>query len=82
MTSLPADYHGSTLVAIAIRADRVGNYDGLGVVLTWSSGSNVDTSYLPVGFRLCVGASTCDSSAVTKEIETVDINKVLAEPGA
>jgi len=51
------------------------------VVLTWSSGGKTDTAYEPVGFRLCVGASTCDSSPVTKRMKTIDIDKVLAAFG-
>jgi hypothetical protein len=79
---LPADYHGPQPVAIAIRADSPGNYDALGVVLTWRSDGEIHTAYQAVGFRLCVGAKTCDSSAVMNKIERVDTDEVLTAPSA
>jgi hypothetical protein len=72
VTALPAPYRGSTYVALAVGADRPGAYDGLGVVLTWRSDGATHTRYLPLGFRLCVGASRCDSSPVTTEIENLN----------
>jgi hypothetical protein len=71
VTRIPAPYEGSTLVAFAIRADRAGTYDGLGVELTWTAGGTTTTKYQPIGFRLCVGASTCDPSPVTRKIEAL-----------
>jgi hypothetical protein len=78
VTPLPAPYHGSTLVAIAVRADQPGNYDGLGVLLTWSVGDKTNRVYLPLGFRLCVGASTCDPTQVTEKIAALDTDEVLS----
>jgi hypothetical protein len=77
---LPADYHGPQPVAIAIRADSPGNYDALGVVLTWRSDGEIRTAYQAMGLRLCVGAKMCDSSSVMKKIERVDIDEILTVP--
>ena len=76
----PAPYEGSELVAIAIRADHPGNYYGLGVVLRWRSDGEIHTAYQPVGFNLCVGAVKCDTSAVMKRMEALDMRKALTAP--
>jgi hypothetical protein len=78
VTPLPAPYHGSTYVAFAVRAGHPGDYDGLGVILKWRSGGATYTRYLPVGFRLCVEASICNSASLTARIKALDLNDVPA----
>jgi hypothetical protein len=76
-TEIPADYQGPTPVAIAVAADRPGAYDGHGVVLVWMSGGERFVEYRAIGFRLCVGASRCNSHPVTEEILTIDVDDAL-----
>jgi hypothetical protein len=82
VTPLPADYQGSTLVAFAIRGDRPGNYDGLGVVLTWTSDGETHSSYQSTGVRLCVAVASCDPSPVTDRIHNVNTDKAISELGS
>jgi hypothetical protein len=76
-TEIPADYQGPTPVAIAVAADRPGAYDGHGVVLVWMSGGERFVEYRAIGFRLCVGASRCNSDPVTEEILTINVDDAL-----
>lgn len=75
--SLPADFDGPMDIVLALRAAEPGAYDGLGLLLTTQRGHQIQRSYSPTGFRLCVGPSPCPGPPVVDLMQDLDLNEVL-----
>jgi len=77
LTELPAKFSEGTFVAFALVANDTGNFDGLGVVLIWTSGGSRHIAYQATGVRLCVDIADCNIEPVTPKIADLDVDSVI-----